>query len=167
MIKLSYYIYFHVLNIHNENSASQKSVLHGLMSMKTEAPFWPIRKTNAALTLIGFILSHQQRPREAGREAELLRSAAMTAARFGSAHVAFIARFFSSICDASIIFFSVATSALRSSFLRLPGAAPSCMRSVLRLPEATPSCMRPKRIPRRIHVCGSHDIQRIVDKQTT
>jgi len=33
MIKLSYYIYFHVLNIHNKNSASQKSILHGLMSI--------------------------------------------------------------------------------------------------------------------------------------
>ena len=49
--------------------------------------FIPTQKTNAASKLIGFILSHLQRPHEAGRETESLRTVAMEAVRFGSADI--------------------------------------------------------------------------------
>ena len=60
----------------------------GWCRRKQKPPFGPFGSfyTNAASILIGFILSHQQRP----REAESLRTAAMEAVSFGSANIAYI-----------------------------------------------------------------------------
>jgi len=68
----------------------------GWCRWKQKPPFGPFGSfyTNAASILIGFILSHQQRP----REAESLRTAAMEAVCFGLADVTYTVsiHFFSS-----------------------------------------------------------------------